>query len=88
MLCAHLLFTYAARLDFDCNLAACRELTRVSAGDVRLHPLCGLDGKPYPGLPRLRRELRAEGIASEIVAVDYEFFAGADSMLVLRKDAS
>ena len=88
VLCAHLLFTYAQRFDFEWHLAACRELVRVSAGEVRIHPLCGLDGKPSPTLPRLRRELRAVGIASEVVAVDYEFFAGATSMLVLRKGAS
>jgi hypothetical protein len=85
VLCAHLLFTYAARFDFDWHLAACRELVRVSAGEVRIHPLCGPDGKNYPGLARLRRELKAGGIASEVRAVDYEFFAGADSMLVLTK---
>lgn len=85
VLCAHLLFTYAARFDFDWHLAAGRELVRVSAGDVRIHPLCGPDGKPLPWLPRLRREWRAGGIASEIVAVDYEFFTGATSMLVLRR---
>ncbi|MSU47596.1 MAG: class I SAM-dependent methyltransferase [Opitutus sp.] len=85
VLCAHLLFTYARRFDFDWHLAACRELVRVSADEVRLHPLCGLDGKPYAGLPRLRRELRGHGIASSVVVVDYAFFAGANSMLVLKR---
>ncbi len=88
VLCAHLLFVYAARLDFDWHLAACRELVRVSAGEVRIHPVCGPDGKPYPGLARLRRELREAGIGSEVRAVDYEFFAGASSMLVLRRAAA
>jgi SAM-dependent methyltransferase len=87
VLSAHLLFTYARRFDFDWHLAACRELVRVSADEVRIHPLCGLDGKPYPGLARLRRELRETGIASEVRALDYEFFAGANSMLVLRRRA-
>jgi SAM-dependent methyltransferase len=87
VLCAHLLFTYAKRFDYDWHLAACKELARVSADEVRLHPLCGPDGKPYAGLPRLRRELREAGISSEVRAVDYEFFAGANSMLVLRKAA-
>lgn len=85
VLCAHLLFTCAAQFDFDWHLAAGRELVRVSAGEVRIHPLCGLDGKPLPWLPRLRREWRTVGIASEVVAVDYEFFTGANSMLVLKK---
>lgn len=88
VLCAHLLFTYANRFDFDWHLAACRELARVSAGEVRIHPVCGTDGKPYPALPRLRRELKAAGIESELVRVDYEFFIGSTSMLVLRKAAS
>jgi SAM-dependent methyltransferase len=87
VLCAHLLFTYARRFDYDWHLAACRELVRVSADEVRIHPICGLDGKSYPGLGRLRRELREAGIASEVRTVAYEFFAGADSMLVLRKAA-
>lgn len=85
VLSAHLLFTYAARFDFDWHLAACRELVRVSAGEVRIHPVVGADGKPYSGLARLRRELKEGGIASELRTVDYEFFAGATAMLVLRK---
>ncbi len=85
VLCAHLLFVYAQQFDHDWHLAACRELVRVSAGEVRIHPLCGADGKPYPGLARLRRELKETGIASEVRAVDYAFFNGADSMLVLRR---
>lgn len=88
VLCAHLLFVYAERFDFEWHLAACRELVRVSAGEVRIHPLCGVDGKPYSGLPRLRRELKAVGIQSEVRPLDYEFFAGANSMLVLREEAS
>jgi hypothetical protein len=88
VLCAHLLFIYANRFDHDWHLAACRELVRVSAEEVRIHPLCGADGKPYPGLARLRRELRESGISSEVRAIDYEFFAGSNSMLVLRKEAS
>ena len=85
VLCAHLLFIYAARFDFEWHVAACRELVRVSAGEVRIHPVCGADGRPYPKLAALRRELRETGIESTVVAVDYEFFAGSTSMLVLRR---
>ncbi|MCX6956090.1 MAG: class I SAM-dependent methyltransferase [Verrucomicrobia bacterium] len=88
VLCAHLLFIYANRFDFDWHVAACRELARVSAGEVRIHPVCGPDGRPYPKLAALRRELRAGGIESEVVRVDYEFFIGSGSMLVLRKGAT
>ncbi len=89
VLCAHLLFTYAQRFDFAWHLAACRELARVSTGEVRIHPVCGADGRRYPELDRLRRELLTRGITSEVVAVNYEFFAGSGSMLVLNPgDAS
>jgi hypothetical protein len=84
VLCAHLLFTYSGTFDFDWHLAACRELARVSAGEVRIHPVCGLDGRRYGELARLRRELLARGIRSEVVDIDYEFFVGSDSMLVLN----
>lgn len=85
VLCAHLLFVYAARFDFEWHVEACRELVRVSAGEVRIHPLCGVDGRPYPKLAALRRELRTHGIESEVLSVDYEFFAGSTSTLVLRR---
>jgi hypothetical protein len=88
VLCAHLLFTYSRTFDFDWHLAACRELARVSAGEVRIHPICGLDGRRYGELPRLRRELLARGIRSDVVEVDYEFFVGSDSMLVLNPATS
>jgi hypothetical protein len=85
VLCGNLLFTDPRRFDLEWHLAACRELVRVSAVEVRLHPLCGPTGRPYPGLARLRRELRDHSIASEVRTVDYEFTAGTHSMLVLRR---
>jgi len=87
VLCAHLLFVYEKRFDFSFHMEACRELVRVSRHEVRIHPVIGLGGKPYAGLGRLRAALADEGITSEIVPVDYEFFAGSDSMLVLKRAA-
>jgi hypothetical protein len=87
VLCAHLLFIYAARFDFQWHLEACCELVRVSGDEVRIHPVCGADGRPYFELARLRRELLARGVHSEVVPVNYEFFAGSNSMLVLRSKA-
>jgi len=84
VLCAHLLFIYAAHFDFAWHVDACCELARVSGGEVRIHPLCGVNGRPYAELERLRRELLARGVHSEVVAVAYEFFAGSSSMLILR----
>lgn len=88
VLCAHLLFTYARRFDFDWHLAASLELARVSAGEVRIHPLCGLDGRRYPELERLRRELAGRGITSKVARVPYEFFVGTNTMLVLNPQTS
>lgn len=84
VLCAHLLFLHATRFDFDWHRAACVELARVSNGEVRIHPVCGADGKPYAQLDRLRSELGGLGITSAVVRVNYEFFAGSNSMLVLN----
>lgn len=84
VLCAHLLFIYSTRFDFDWHVAACVELARVSNGEVRIHPVCGADGRPYAGLNRLRSELDAVGITSAVVRVNYEFFVGSTSMLVLN----
>jgi ubiquinone/menaquinone biosynthesis C-methylase UbiE len=86
VLCAHLLFLHAAQFDFAWHVAACRELVRVSGGEVRVHPVCGADGRPYAELGRLRQELAAVGVTSAVVPVAYEFFAGSNSMLVLTRD--
>ncbi len=84
VLCAHLLFIYAQRFDFEWHVEACAELARVSSGEVRIHPVCGADGRPYAELERLRSELLARGVHSSVVPVNYEFFVGSTSMLVLR----
>jgi hypothetical protein len=85
VLCAHLLFTYARHFDYDFHRAACRELMRVSSGEVRLHPVCGLEGKPYPELSRLQADLAQDGIDTQVISVDYEFFPGSDSTMVLKR---
>lgn len=86
-LCAHLLFLHAGLFDHAFHVAACRELVRVTraGGEVRLHPLCGGDGRRYARLDELRAELAAEGVASEVRAVDGAFFRAADATLALRR---
>lgn len=88
VLCAHLLFLYASRFDFDWHVAACAELARVSHGEVRIHPVCGAGGKPYSELDRLRQRLGQLGVTSAVVRVNYEFFAGSTSMLVLNPQSA
>jgi hypothetical protein len=84
VLCAHLLFIYAKQFDYSWHLEACRELCRASSGEVRIHPVCGSDGKPYEHLEQLIRDLADDGIVSRVIDVDYEFFAGSNSTLVLN----
>jgi len=88
VLCGHLLFLQGNGFDHDWHLAACRELVRVTVDDARIYPVGGEDGRPYPALARLRRELRETGIASTVQAVEREFMAGPNSMLVLRRAES
>lgn len=85
-LCAHLLFLHAGLFDEDFHLAACRELLRVTrpGGEIRLHPLCGGDGKEYTGLERLLETLAADGVTHRRVPVCGAFFHAATSTLVLR----
>jgi SAM-dependent methyltransferase len=85
VLCGHLLFIQARRFDFDWHFAACAELMRVSGGEVRIHPLCGADGRRYAELERLRDGLLAQGVRSEVVPVDCGLFTGSDRMLVLTR---
>ncbi len=84
VLSAHFLFTYCRHFDFDFHLEGCAELARVSAGEVRVHPLCGPDTRPYPELSRLRSGLKARGIRSGVVIVPPQLFGGNNATLVLK----
>lgn len=84
VLSSHLLFTYADRLDFDFHLAALSELSRVSAGDVRIFPLVDQSGSPLASLvDELRTALGKNGIRSKVTEVNFEFQRGSRSMLEL-----
>ncbi|OLR94841.1 class I SAM-dependent methyltransferase [Actinokineospora bangkokensis] len=63
----NLLFAYADLFDLDWHAAAVRELVRVAA-EVRVHPLTGVDGLPYPRLGELRRALAATGVGTTVRA--------------------
>lgn len=82
-LSSHLLFTYADRLSHDFHVSALRELVRVSPRQVRVYPLVDIAADPYPRMDRLRLDLEAHGVSSEIRVVPYEFQRGANRMMVL-----
>lgn len=87
VLCGGLLFVEAGGLDPDWNLAACREMVRVSAGLVRVFPVCDHSGRAFPGVARLRRELRDAGITSSVRATHSTGIAAGISLLELRRAA-
>lgn len=87
VLCGGLLFVEAGCLEPEWNLAACRELVRVSAGSVRIFPVCDHSGRAFSGVARLRRELRDAGIASSVRAAHAAGIAAGTSLLELRRAA-
>jgi hypothetical protein len=86
VLCSHLLFTWADRLDVGWHRAALADLVRVARREVRVFPLVvQATGAPVPFLPRLVDELRAQGHDVAVRDVPYEFQRGAHAMLVIRR---
>lgn len=78
-LCSHFLFLYSQWLDEQFHLDSVREMLRV-AGEVRIFPVMGLDGKVSPHLARVQGKFQ-----TELVKVDYEFLKGANQMLIVRR---
>ncbi|TNM64116.1 methyltransferase domain-containing protein [Streptomyces sp. NP160] len=87
VLCSHLLFTYADRLDDAFHLAALRELVRVARREVRVHPLVVVGGdREHEGLAALLEQLADDGVAADLRPTGgYAFQRGADRVLVLRR---
>jgi hypothetical protein len=84
VLCSHLLFTYADRLDHDFHLAALLEMARVARRQVRVYPLLDASGRPQEALlDALITDVTREGLTAEVREVDHEFLRGAHHMLVL-----
>jgi len=86
VLCSHLLFTWADRLDVDWHRAALADLVRVTRLEVRVFPLVALaTGGAVPFLARLTDELEEQGHEVAVRDVPYEFQRGAHAMLVIRR---
>jgi hypothetical protein len=82
----HFLFLYGDMLDLDFHKACLMELMRVSSGEVRIFPLCGLDAEPYRHLGEVLCFLRSEGVDAEISRVPFEFQRGANMMMRLYRN--
>ncbi|WP_218136071.1 class I SAM-dependent methyltransferase [Nonomuraea jiangxiensis] len=86
VLCSHLLFTWAGRLDREWHRAAITEMSRVSRAEVRIFPLVRMgDGEPVDFLDELQAELRSDGLVCAVRRVPYEFQRGADRMLTVHR---
>jgi hypothetical protein len=84
-LSSHFLFLYGDRLSSEFHVLSLKEMARVSAGEVRVYPLQGLDAKPYPHMDEVLERLRSGGIQTEIVPTPFEFQRGANKMMRLYR---
>jgi hypothetical protein len=81
---SHLLFSYADRFDLAFHRAAIGELMRVTSGELRVFPLVAMGSGRYQLLDRLLEQLVQDGVTGRVVAVDYEFQAGGNQMLICQ----
>ncbi len=84
VLSSHFLFLYGDRLSPGFHAESLKEMSRVSSGEVRVYPIQGLDAKPYPHMDVVLKLLELGGIRAEIRPTPFEFFRGANRMLVLK----
>lgn len=85
VLCSHLLFTYADRLDTADHVAAIVEMARV-APEVRIYPLVDHSGNPLPELVRsVIAKLKKERLTSRIEPVVRPFQLAATTRLVVER---
>jgi ubiquinone/menaquinone biosynthesis C-methylase UbiE len=85
---SHLLFLYGDRLSFDFHLLAILEMARVVKRDIRIYPLIGFDGKPYPFIEELIEKLAEYHLFAEKYEVPFEFLKGSNQMLRILKPIS
>lgn len=85
VLCSHLLFTYADRMDRDEHVAAIAEMARV-APEVRIYPLVDHSGNPMPELIRsVIARLKKERLSCRIEPVERPFQLAATTRLVVER---
>ena len=80
-LSAHFLFLYDDRFDYDFHRQAILELIRVTAKEVRIFPLLGLDIQKSPFVERIIQDLSSDSLSLEVVSIPFEFQKGGNCML-------
>lgn len=83
-LCSHLLFLYSEVMSLDFHVLAIREMLRV-ADEVRIFPLCDLNGNLSPHLKEVIKTFRNDRCHTQIINVPYEFQKGVNQCLLIRK---
>lgn len=84
VLCAHLLFIYDHRLDWNFHQKAVEEMIRVSSEEVRIYPLVKNKGIKSIFVDKIIQHL-PETVETEICKVDYQFRRGGNEMLRIIK---
>lgn len=88
VLCSHLLFTYADRLDFDDHVDAIVEMARV-APEVRIYPLVDHSGNPLPEFVRsVIARLKKGRLTCRIEPVERPFQLAATTRLVVERTSN
>lgn len=84
-LSGHLLFMYAARLDYDFHVQTIQELMRVTQKEIRIFPLVDLSSRRYEYLDKILEFIHAQGWTTEEIKVPYEFQKDANTMLKIKR---
>ncbi len=85
-LSAHFLFLYAEQLGEQFHRRALAELCRVARSELRVYPLRSLAGREPAALDRSLAWLDDAGHAAERREVPFEFYEGANEMLVVTPE--
>jgi len=83
VLCSHLLFTYASKIDLRFHITAIGEMLRVCREEVRIYPLVGAELDASQVLDGVLRHLDGSSIKARVEDVRYRFQVGAGEMLRL-----
>jgi hypothetical protein len=79
------MFVYPQHFSLDDHLAGVLELTRVTQGEVRVHPIVDGIGATYADLGELRTMLARRGVITQIRSTPGSWIMGGNRTLVCRR---
>ncbi|MDP2337934.1 MAG: SAM-dependent methyltransferase [Bacteroidota bacterium] len=80
VLCSHFLFTYSGHLSGTFHQEAIVQMLE-KGRELRIFPVCSLDGSPSPRLPEVELFLQQQELEYRLELVDHEFQKGGNRML-------